>query len=106
MAKQETLLWRLLRAADRACIARAEAQWTNGYRASIEGSVNVNGRLTAAEQQRLYDKEQAQWKRVGRVEGQMRRVFQAVLRDARKGNAKSRRHADDVTNREGNHGNG
>lgn len=83
--KPETLLWRLLRAADAACIARAEAQWTNGYRAARLSVANTQ------ETSDLYDKEQRQWKHVGYIEGRMRRVFLAVLRDARKTKTKARR---------------
>ena len=92
MNRAEALLWRLLRAADRACIARAEAQWTNGYRSAREDRRKAAENVLEfnAEGSRLYAKEQQQWKHAGRVEGQMRRVFQAVLRDARKVQRKPR----------------
>lgn len=78
----------LLDAADRMAVARGEAQWTNGYRAAKETFQVGTGTV---EHERLYEKEQAQWEIVGRVEGRARRVFMAVLRDARKGSPLRRR---------------
>lgn len=66
---------RLIRAIDRACIARGEAQWTNGYRAG-RATTGQDG----AEQKRLYEKEIAQFKFCGVAE---RASDRAIARYAR-----------------------
>lgn len=76
MSRKDMLLERILAAADRMAVARGEAQWTNGYRAATH--------VNPVEEKRLYDKEQAQWKYVGRVEGRARKAFLSVLREARR----------------------
>lgn len=59
---------RALRAAiDRACIARGEAQWTNGYRAGAH----------IGEDPVFYNKEQWQWKRCDDAERQVERAITA-----------------------------
>ena len=67
---------RLRAAMDRCAVARGEAQWTNGYRAAKEPM------LSQAEADRLYAKEQAQWKEVERVQNAFRRLALRVLREA------------------------
>ena len=72
----------LLAAMDRACIARGQAQWTNGYRA---------GRGTCSrdydEDGRLFNKEQAQFKLCDVLERQVSRAIAAyalAVRDTKK----------------------
>lgn len=61
IGKARSALRRLI---DRACIARGEAQWTNGYRAGqYANSLDPEG-----EDQRLYVKERAQFEQCGKVE--------------------------------------
>lgn len=74
---------RLRQAIDRACIARGEAQWTNGYRA---GGIR---HLPLAEDERLYRQEMAQFRQCAKAEATTERAmrsYAAVIRKAaRKG---------------------
>ncbi len=68
-----------LRAAiDRACIARGEAQWTNGYRAAQFGK-----KLTPEEDTRLFDKEMAQFKTCELAEARAESAMRAYARAIR-----------------------
>jgi len=69
---------RLRVAIDRACLARGEAQWTNGYR-----SAKYSGRV--ADDPQLYAKEMAQWKNCGRVEATVARAIHAFAAAIRGG---------------------
>lgn len=64
---------RLMAAMDRCAIARGEALWTNGYRASAARS----------EADRMHAKEMEQWKAVGLAEEAFRRLALRLLREAR-----------------------
>ena len=64
---------RLMAAMDDCARARAEANWTNGYRASKQGD--------PTEESRLYEKEQQQWAACERVEKRFRRVAMRLLRE-------------------------
>ncbi len=81
MAKKLTPIERLMAAADAYSIARAEANWTNGYRARYEASPHTKEEAT-----RLFAKEKMQWGDVTRAEAKMRREFLRVLRDVAKAN--------------------
>lgn len=61
----------LRRVIDEACIARGEAQWTNGYRAGRMGAE------TAAEDTRLYQKEITQFRFCAIVEKKAERAMAA-----------------------------
>lgn len=63
---------RLRQAIDRACIARGEAQWTNGYRAA-----RYAGRPDDAEHDRLYRREMEQWAHCGKTEAAAERAMRA-----------------------------
>lgn len=63
---------------DRACIARGEAQWTNGYRAGSHSWQRNPG-----EDDRLYRKEIEQFKTCGKVEQQVERAIAALIRTVR-----------------------
>ena len=65
---------------DRACIARGEAQWTNGYRAARPW-----GAESELEAQRLYAKELRQFHHCGVVEQQLERALAAYARAIRRG---------------------
>jgi hypothetical protein len=65
---------RLMAAMDRCAVARGEAQWTNGYR---------TGTLKGGEQDRLWPKEQAQFREVESAEKNFRRLAMRLLRGAR-----------------------
>lgn len=67
---------RVMAAADAYSLARAEANWSNGYRARFEADPMHD----IAEADRLFLKERAQWKRVGVLEKRLRRVLLAALR--------------------------
>lgn len=58
---------------DACAVARAEALWTNGYRAGRPDK-----------EAELHGKEMRQWETVRQVEGRFRRVCNEVLREARK----------------------
>ena len=61
----------LVQSIDRACLARGEAQWTNGYLAARFG-----GRIGPGEESnRIYAKEQQQWKRCDSAEHAVRRAL-------------------------------
>lgn len=79
--KRLTVIERLMAAMDACAIARGEAQWTNGYRAAAFAGAIDN----TPEGERLYQKEQAQWREVGRRERAFRRLAQRLLREAADG---------------------
>lgn len=62
---------RLRAAVDRACIARGEAQWTNGYRT---GALRY---IASDEDNRLYRKEMEQFERCGTAEKTVERLMAA-----------------------------
>jgi hypothetical protein len=68
---------RLLLAIDRYSLARAEATWTNGYRAGKRGW------LADAEDRRLCDEEQVRWNSAERAHLRLRRLAFRLLREAR-----------------------
>ena len=70
---------RLRQAVDRACIARGEVQWTNGYRCAI----NAPGPSRAPEEARLYDKEMNQLRICATVEATVERAMRAFARVVR-----------------------
>ena len=63
---------RLRQAIDRACIARGEAQWTNGYRTGRSGFIGRDH-----EDDRMYRKEQAQFGQCSRAEATVDRAMRA-----------------------------
>jgi len=65
----------LRQAIDVACIARGEAQWTNGYRAGR----NASGTQSEAEDGRLYAKEIAQFEYCGKAEARVERLIAALI---------------------------
>lgn len=69
---------------DAACIARGEAQWTNGYRA---GAYN---RIASDEDNRLYRKEREQFTRCDIVERRMERAITTYARIMRRSKKRSR----------------
>ena len=75
---------RLRQAIDRACIARGEAQWTNGYRVGRSRFVGADH-----EDDRMYRKEMAQFgqcsKAEATVERAMRSYAQAIRKSKRQG---------------------
>lgn len=70
---------RLRAAIDVACVARGEGQWTNGYRAARRSC----GAESEAEDECLYQKEQAQWKFCGVAEKRVDRAMAAYVRAIR-----------------------
>lgn len=72
-ARKATPLERLMAAMDRCAIARGEAQYTSGYRSA--SGVEV--------QDRMWARQQAQWKVVDDAEAKFRRLAQRLLREAR-----------------------
>lgn len=78
-----TPIQRLVAAMDRCAIARAEAQWTNGYRTGI-------ARSNPREEARLHSKEMLQWKAVDKADAAFQRLAQTVLRTARPRKAAAR----------------
>jgi hypothetical protein len=76
---------RLRAAIDRACLARGEAQWTNGYRTGVSRWVPEEG-------DRLFAKEMAQFRACGVVERTMERAIRAYAEAvARRGWPKGKR---------------
>lgn len=72
-AKHARNLAKLMAAMERCATVRGEADWTNGYRSASSRS----------EEARLYPKEQAQWREVGRANGAFKRIASKVLRDGK-----------------------
>lgn len=83
MRPKLTSIERLMLAMDRCALARAQAQWTNGYRAARDGADPAF--REGSEGARMWAEEQAQWKAVDRVERQFRRTAARLLREARQG---------------------
>lgn len=70
---------KLRQSIDRACIARGEAQWTNGYRAA-----KFAGRVDGGpEEERLYAKEMQQFSFCASAEKQADRDIAALIRSIR-----------------------
>lgn len=71
---------RLWAAIERAFVARAEAQWTNGYRCG-RGSVGPESRAESKqEDERLYRKEYDQWKSYALAEERVQVAINAFAR--------------------------
>ena len=81
-ARQEKAARERLRAAeDRACVARGEAQWMNGYRAG-----RWKSNQDQATDDELYQKEQAAWRQCAKAETAMERAtanYARAVRQAR-----------------------
>jgi len=69
----------LRQAIDRACIARGEAQWTNGYR-----TAKFAGHVEGPEEERLYQKELAQFRLCGTAEARVERLMCEFARVVRR----------------------
>ena len=76
---------RLRAAIDHACIARGEAQWTNGYRTAV--AAGVRRPVNDPESQRLYlmEREMVQFKQCGTAEKTVERAMRAYAVAIRKG---------------------
>lgn len=68
---------RLRQAIDRACVARGEAQWMNGYRAGRYG------RGSDQSDDELYRKEQGRFEQCGKAEAQAERAMATYARTIR-----------------------
>lgn len=77
MAKKTKPIDALMEAMTLCGVARADANWTNGYRAALEP------RLSKVEADRLYAKEIRQYAHVEIVEARFRRLALRLLRDAK-----------------------
>ena len=74
--RRAAMVERLMRKAYECAVACGEAQWTNGYRASAEKY------LSSSESKSLWEKEQAQWIEVDRLDAQFRRLAVRLIREA------------------------
>ena len=68
---------RILAAIDVYALARAEATWTNGYRARFEADPGYN----TTEASRLYEKQEAQWVQAHISLDRLQRTIMRVLRE-------------------------
>lgn len=85
VARARAQLWKAI---DRACVARGEAQWTNGYRAA-----KFAGRVAGGqEEERLYAKEIAQFSTCGMAERRVDQLILALVRVVRRTSALERTH--------------
>lgn len=69
----------LFAAIESSCTAVGEAQWTHGYRAARAAF----GAESEAEDQRLFDKQRAQWEACGRCHGAVILALEALIRAVR-----------------------